>query len=65
LIRFDELPVVSAQCEDLDTVLLERFHPQLSPDANWQSKTGLVVKAEDGSLHLSVAGVLLPMRAPR
>ena len=42
---------MSAQCEDLDIVLLERFHPQLSTDANWQSKTGLVVEAEDGSLN--------------
>jgi hypothetical protein len=58
LIRFDELPVVSVQCEDLDAVLFERFQPQLSPDANWQSKAGLVVAAEDGSLHPSVAGVL-------
>ena len=65
LIRFDELPVVSAQCEDLDATLLERFHPQLSPDANWQSKTGLVVEAEDGALHPSVAGVLLTSLNPQ
>jgi predicted HTH transcriptional regulator len=65
LIRFDELAVMSAQCEDLDTVLLERFHPQLSPDANWQSKTGLVVEAEDGSFHPSVAGVLLASLNPQ
>ena len=65
LIRFDELPVVAAQCEDLDTVLLERFQPQLSPGADWQSKTGLVVEAEDGSLHPSVAGVLLTSLNPQ
>jgi predicted HTH transcriptional regulator len=65
LIRFDELPVVSAQCEDLDTVLLDRFQPQLSPDSNWQSKAGLVVEAEDGSLHPSVAGVLLASLNPQ
>ena len=65
LIRFDELPVLSAQCEDLDTVLLERFQPQLSTDANWQSKTGLVVEADDGSLHPSVAGVLLASLNPQ
>lgn len=64
LIRFDELPVVSAQCADLDTVLLERFQPQLSPGANWQSKTGLVVEAEDGSFHPSVAGLLLTCLNP-
>jgi ATP-dependent DNA helicase RecG len=64
LIRFDELPVVSAQREDLDSALLERFHPQLTPDGNWQQKTGLVVEAEDGSLHPSVAGLLLTCLNP-
>lgn len=64
LIRFDELPVVSAQREDLDSALLERFHPQLTPDENWQQKTGLVVEAEDGSLHPSVAGLLLTCLNP-
>jgi ATP-dependent DNA helicase RecG len=64
LIRFDELPVVPAQCADLDTVLLERFQPQLSPDADWQSKTGLIVEADDGSLHPSVAGLLLTCLNP-
>ena len=64
LIRFDELPIVTAQSEDLDTVLLERFQPQLSADANWPSKTGLVVEAEDGSLHPSVAGLLLTCLNP-
>lgn len=64
LVRFDELPVVSAQCEDLEASLLERFQPQFSPDANWQSKTGLITEAEDGSLHPSVAGLLLTSRNP-
>lgn len=64
LIRFDELPVVSAQGEDLDGALLERFHPQSTPDGNWQQKTGLVVEAEDGSLHPSVAGLLLTCLNP-
>jgi ATP-dependent DNA helicase RecG len=64
LIRFDELPVVSAQCEDLDSSLLERFQPEFSPDANWQLKTGLIVEAEDGSLHPSVAGLLLTHKDP-
>jgi predicted HTH transcriptional regulator len=59
LIRFDELPVGPAQYEDLDAALLERFQPQLSPDANWPLKTGLLVEAEDGSLQPSVAGLLL------
>lgn len=64
LIRFDELPVGPAQLEDLDAALLERFQPQLLPDANWQSKTGLIVEAEDGSLHPSVAGLLLTSLKP-
>jgi ATP-dependent DNA helicase RecG len=64
LIRFDELPVVSAQCADLATMLLERFQPQLSADANWPLKTGLVVEADDGSLHPSVAGLLLTCLSP-
>ena len=64
LIRFDELPVVQAQCEDLDATLLERFQPQLSPHANWQSKTGLMIEAEDGSLHPSVAALLLTSLSP-
>lgn len=64
LVRFDELPVVSAQCDDLDASLLERFQPQFSPDANWKSKTGLIAEAEDGSLHPSVAGLLLTSRNP-
>jgi predicted HTH transcriptional regulator len=59
LIRFDELPVLLAVCEDLDPTLLERFHPELVSDDNWRQKTGLVVQAEDGSLHPSVAGLLL------
>ncbi len=64
LIRFDELPVGTAQYEDLDAALLERFQPQLSPVANWPLKTGLVVEAEDGSLHPSVAGLLLTSLHP-
>ena len=59
LIRFDELPVLLAECDDLDPTLLQRFHPELVSDENWQQKTGLVVQAEDGSLHPSVAGLLL------
>jgi len=64
LVRFDELPVVSAQCDDLDASLLERFQPQFSPDANWKFKTGLIAEAEDGSLHPSVAGLLLTSLNP-
>jgi predicted HTH transcriptional regulator len=64
LIRFDELPVVSAQPEDLDPGLLERFQPPLSSVGNWQEKTGLVITADDGTLHPSVAGVLLASLHP-
>jgi predicted HTH transcriptional regulator len=59
LIRFDELPVVSAQREDLDPGLLERFQPPLSSVGNWIQKIGLLIMADDGTLHPSVAGVLL------
>ncbi|WP_288130297.1 ATP-binding protein [Accumulibacter sp.] len=67
LIRFDETPVMVATLADLDEPLWRRFAPQQAADKapGLLQKLAMAAEDEQGSLHPTVAGLLMSSRAPQ